>query len=304
MPSQPAVGTERHTDYSFGAAYSPDGRELAYFTETSARYPFVTIVVRNIDSGKEREILSRFIVTVGKSAWGPDGSLVFVARTNEGEPYALHRVSLESGQEVMKHSVFADQASPIHLSADGKIVYYTRRINRLEQSLMKYELDADRETELFKSTATITGLVGAPDSQVVAMSLESSANTPSVAITPAGQAIFSRSIASNTTIQVLSIGQPLPATLKTPAPRLTATAWRDGTIVATGSGAIWWVHPTGEEPQRISVATPIAIQSMSPDGKQVAYTARAAVEPIQIEVWVDPDVLGSIRPPLPATNAR
>src|SRR6185295_3284136 len=143
-------------------AYSPDGNYLAYFSQrTTAGFlnaqpdvnGFLTIVIRELASGTEKETPTPFTEVTGPS-WLPDGqSLVFAGRTNGApEPFMLHRIDPRTGAELMERTIQTADGSMTCISPDGEKIYYTRGA-ATKQRLMKYEIRARRESELFANNS-------------------------------------------------------------------------------------------------------------------------------------------------------
>ncbi len=129
----PKVVADHYVNSNFGAALSPNGEELAYYSNR----PGTVLVVRNLESGQERVFPLDFEINryyfMGPN-WLPDGgSVLVVVRKNRRGDDLLYRVDLATGsaEEVARSFGPGLKASP-----DGKAVFYMKngssRIERLD----------------------------------------------------------------------------------------------------------------------------------------------------------------------------
>jgi len=105
------------------AFYSPDGRFLAYFSNRSLRrYAKRVIVVRNVQTGEERDIITP-VRAVRNLTWAPDlRSLLFRGLDGKGRAGAYRMVAEGSGAELL----FRLPSSTANLAwmPDGRSVHY------------------------------------------------------------------------------------------------------------------------------------------------------------------------------------
>jgi Tol biopolymer transport system component len=199
------------------------------------------------------------------------------------------------------------------VSPNGKTTFYFHmNVRQAEQQIMAYDLETQRETEIFKgdvSYRTATGLVGVPRSD----------NMPvgRFAVSPDGSriafALNEKRGGTLTDPQALDSAPPvlvvMPATggpvqkVRTPETLgLITIQWSpDGkdVLVQRGSGQLFWAPVDGGEPRRIGTGTFPAISSIRPDGKEIAVVTRSAGP--GREVWMDTGLLLS-RTDSPANN--
>jgi Tol biopolymer transport system component len=298
----------------YGPAYSPDGMSLAYLDSGDAEPraleravrplssllaagpsagPISTlnlfgllnsqmnmpvrsqlnIVIRSLATGQEREIPTelRGDARFNGPVWFPDGqSLILIA---DGR---LHRIDLRTGKDLIDRRIGARQTgtSP-SVSPDGKHIYYTRGDDN-ESLLMVYEIETQREIELFKG------------------GLHPSANIP---VSPDGKMIAIRVMGPHA-LRVLSSSGGEARTLFTPTGEeaFFPISWSpDGKNVLMSRGGdstsreLWWIPVDGGNAQRIGTGTFPIFNSIHPDGKQIAIARRATSIPS--ETWVDPAIL-------------
>jgi Tol biopolymer transport system component len=286
----PARAIERLPDLSFAPAYAPDGNSLAYFTRTGFS-DFVSIVVRSLATGEEREVrtnllLSEFGTGRFRADWLRDGSLVFVGRTNEGEPFMLQRVDLHTGRSLLPHRVEALSQSSVRASPDGGTIYYSRSLRRTERAVLAYDLATGRERELFRTPASPHSVAPSPDGQYVAFTL--------------GPPPWDRARTEDSGLYLLpaSGGDVRPLQIPPGTAGLWAIRWStqgDAVLLQTSNGALWWSPVDGGAPRRVGSATMPAIEALHPDGRQIAIARRDATAPP--EVWVDFDLQTAGLPP-------
>jgi Tol biopolymer transport system component len=283
--SRPFTQTvDRFAGRNSNPVYSPDGKSFAYFSEKNPLSGHLSIVIRTLASGEERDIPTTFVgQPLGGAAWFPDGqSLIFVG-ARPGETKALHRIDLNTGKEMMRRVVKADWSSPVVVSPDGKKVYFKRHAfgQGGDQILVAYDFATERETELYKGP--LAGRVG-PQKNVLSLS-------------PDGERIAFAG-AGNADNQVLRIvptsGGEHQLVRSASADRLVPLKWSEdakNVLIQRGNGQLWWVPVDGErgDGRRIGSGNYPFIESLHPDGKQVALTQRA--EGARAATWKEPDFL-------------
>jgi len=289
--TRPEARIESFAGRNAGSAYSPDGKRFAYFSRRGATfninpwgesYGFLAIVVRTLATGEEREIPTIF-TSASSPAWMPDGrSLVFAGHTDADlyETYSLHQIDLNTGKDLINRTVSA--VLGVAVSPDGKKIYYT---DDNPQRIMVYEVESERETELFKGPLRMANwgpnLILSPDGQQIAFEAQNRPGSRTV-IMPASGGAFLRELAVENNLSV----RPME--------------WsKDGKriLVQRGIGGgradgWWWVPVDGGAPHAMGSGLSFQIESIHPDGKQVS-TTRYGSSPLneQTGAWVDPDLL-------------
>ncbi len=265
-------------------AFSPDGEFLAYFSQRGTagylnRQPSVngdlTMVIRSLVSGDESEIPTPFTEVNGPS-WLSDGkSLVFAGRSNgTPQPYTLHRIDRRTGTELLDRTIETDDGSMTCISPDGETIYYTRSAAN-KRRLMKYEIRAGRESELF-----------ANDSPGARFGDRCTVSNDSLRI---AFTVFSGEPAQ-WTLQVVPASGGASKTLQLPIVNASlvsfdALQWsadQKDVLVEWQPTAILWLVPfdggeprRADAPRRLPIASiPSPIESIHRDGKQFAGTRK------------------------------
>jgi Tol biopolymer transport system component len=110
-------------------AWSPDGQHLAFFRRTGSDSwvpGWRTIFIRNNQTGEERELSNRLILS-GWARWFPDGRSLLVSGSREGDSgIDFYRVDVKTGETslLMKRAGGAGSFWP-GLSPDGKTIFFT-----------------------------------------------------------------------------------------------------------------------------------------------------------------------------------
>lgn len=145
VSGEPRIAAEGFLNSNLGAALSPDGQHLAYF---SARPENFNLVIRTLSSGVERvfplvEGFSALFHLGGRPHWFPDGrSVLAVRRETESvgtgaaiaSIFGLYRVDIQSGKTELLHHINQAEYTNIAISPDGKSIFHTEpRVENGEQ---------------------------------------------------------------------------------------------------------------------------------------------------------------------------
>lgn len=162
-----------------GAAWSPDGKFVAFFRGVDRRA--MSLVIRALDDGTERVVPTKVYdsILAGNNGpvWTPDGRAVLLPENDYGHNVAkVRKIDIESGLDQVL--VEASDMWPVaRISVDGKTLYYTK----VEKTsgpdtqilhLMARELDGGRETDLFHTESDGVGFFSmavSPDGSQIAL---------------------------------------------------------------------------------------------------------------------------------------
>jgi len=115
---------------------SPDGRHIAYLgnEERNLGYQLTKLYVMNRDGSGARSISDHLDRTVGSPQWAPDGSGIYAAYTDQGDP-KLALFSLNGSHEVVAEELGSGQsayagAAGYSLGSDGSIAFLTNGPHR------------------------------------------------------------------------------------------------------------------------------------------------------------------------------
>lgn len=174
---------ERFVNANSGPEISPDGRQLAYYTN---RPGLGTVtVVRTLENGQERDVFAKrplAHVWGHGPMWFQDGSSVLVAIQDPQRPGStLARMRLADGTiEVLRHVGRLHGYAP---SLDGKSLYSVEQGSGEGRRLVRIDLASKRETELARDAISVAV---APDGRQVAFLAEGAGGRESyIAVVPA-----------------------------------------------------------------------------------------------------------------------
>ena len=264
----PVVVTDRYVNSTWGAALSPDGEYLAYYSNR----PETVLVIRNLKSGQERVVPTNLQIDTlyfTGPGWLPDGRSVLVtARENQRRGRFLYRVDLATGnaEEVGRNIGAGFKESP-----DGKSVFYaTKNSTRL----VRFDLDTRRET-VFRAVPPPDEHIGSP------------------AISPDGkQLAYLQAYKDKRFLTVISLtgGEPRVILRDSDVSGFNALEWtpdqRHLLFVKEeeAGNSIWRVPVAGGEAEKVGVSMNARIKApqMHPDGRSIVFTA---VEANVSQVW-------------------
>jgi Tol biopolymer transport system component/imidazolonepropionase-like amidohydrolase len=145
---QPVEGVEARRLFDDPAfqqapAFSPDGRELAYVADNHGNRE-----LRVYDFANKQ---SRTLVSLpGASwplfpSWSADGKSIVFERTDQiADPYRFIRVATQGGEPVeLAHTTGSWTGRP-HLSSDGRVLYFTARIDEVSRYANVFRLVLDQ----------------------------------------------------------------------------------------------------------------------------------------------------------------
>ena len=144
---------ERHEGSNVAAAYSPDGKYLAYIYQLGFvahnRSRQNILCIRSLETGKEREfpVNLNFITRSSSPRWSPNGRSVIVTGS-DNKDYVAYEIDIKSGEVntlVQSHSC--------EWARDGKAVVYMRPdAEAKKMHILLRDLETGTEEEIYKST--------------------------------------------------------------------------------------------------------------------------------------------------------
>ena len=138
-PSMITVG--RSAGSNFDANWSPDGRQLAYISNSEGGGRCLTIL--SVDSGRYRELHPK-LSFFNRARWSPDGHSFLVQGTDLKGRSGLFRADSESGDVEMLPT---ESAANPEWSHDGKKIYVTRTVQG-QSAVFERELESGKERRL------------------------------------------------------------------------------------------------------------------------------------------------------------
>ncbi|MCK4785227.1 MAG: PD40 domain-containing protein, partial [Desulfobacteraceae bacterium] len=162
----PKKAIQRYEGSILAAAYSPDGKYLAYIYSHSRGK---TLCIRSLETGQEQEFPFKpdSIRRFSSLRWSPDGRSILVSANDEKDNAVIYGVNVQTGQ--VKPIV------PSHTgewSGDGKAIFYVRndRNSKISKILFR-DIETGRENVFYRSPSDefIFNIALSPDGQSLAL---------------------------------------------------------------------------------------------------------------------------------------
>ncbi len=309
MVSPPTPATQRFVGLNRSAAWSPDGKYLAYVSKPGPTpFPYA-ILIRSLVTGEEREVplkLNWLFPSRGLH-WSPDGRSLLVTGVDERSRWAFFKIDKDTGNQT---AVLWTQPGSYPFwatwSSDGKSLIHAEEAD--DKSIRVRELETGQEKVIVANNPYSgylkEGALSPDGRQLAFIRSDSKAHSDLLEVVPT---------AGGEPRELLRLGEGKEF-------EFPALAWtRDGSQLlfsksvaasgekqsgvfrVSGSGRVlrtelWRIQASGGEPQRLDLAMDGLLQDLNihPDGKQFAFSAGED----KAEVWV----LGNFLPPLKAAK--
>ena len=170
LSGEPEIAVEGFLNSNVGAALSPDGQRLAYY---SLRPESLNLVIRTVGSGEERAFplgrgFGALLNRGGRPHWFPDGrSVLAISRETETAGFGLYRIDTQNGKSELLHRVNQPEATNVALSPDGKSIYHTEPRAEMGQSLVRFDLESRADTDV-KPPRRVFSMAVSPDGKWLA----------------------------------------------------------------------------------------------------------------------------------------
>lgn len=258
---------ERPIGDNLSAAWSPDGKYLAYVAANS-------IHIRSEETGEEREIFPH--PGFYDIQWFPDGSSIKIYGENAEGKRALFRIDIETG--AVEPLLMQTPEAPLHracLGSDGKTIYYSLRSSEKLTSIRAYNLQSKQEKEIWRGERNVGRIVPSPDGQWLALSIgqELEAPAPSLAI-----------MSSNGGEIIELLRTSFSEFVWAPdSKHLLFAKFVAGSGWGNSREELWIVPASGGTPKSLSLKSRMMwLLTIHPDGKRIAYTSDNS----KAELWV------------------
>jgi Tol biopolymer transport system component len=277
VASAPRLATEHFSGSTRQAAWSPDGRRLAYLVDRGDRRPAETRVrIRDMETGAERT-LADVNGSVGSLSWSPDGTSVAMTVKSARSPSVCQIVDVDSGK-IVREITTTQNGQEIWFfiwPPGGSVVYYVTGGGSRNTLLLRRDLRAGDETPIY------TGTPGVPHD---------------FAVSPDGEHV---AVVQGRRIMLIAAtgGEPRQLVAEAPGFRASQTlAWSpDGRYVYFGrrlevEGAVrlYRVAVTGGAPEDLNLEIGEELRFRT-DGRQLAFTRSKG--DARGEIWVMENVL-------------
>ena len=289
--SEPAIAVERFTNANTMPVFSPDGRQLAYYSRRGAAAGSArqALMIHTLATRQDREVPVSIQPNDGLS-WFPDGRALLVTVRDPGRPgYEFHRVEIATGVSrllVRPNAVRAGLGVTVRrpvVTPDGRAIIFGDHPEGVVPKgagsivLRRYDLQSRRLTDVVRTPT--------PQDDIT-----------SFAISPDGSEIAFLRFDPTKRDSVLEVsrmdGRPARELFRernTGATRFSGLAWtRDRryilmarSVEGRADGSLWRVPVGGgaAEPTGITMPGPIRFPSVSPDGSRVAFAVAGHAEP-------------------------
>lgn len=259
---------ERRVGGNVSAAWSPDGKYLAYIAAKS-------IHIRSEKTSKETEISPQ--PGFYDIQWFPDGSSLKVYGEDTEGKRGLFRVDIETG--AVDKLLMQTPEAPLHrvcLGPKGKNIYYSSyQDSENLSSVFAFEIQSRQKKEIWRGEGEVGRPVPSPDGQWLAMEFHQKGGAGSrLAVMHA----------TGGEIKELAESSSLGEYVWTPdSKQLLFAKFVAGSGWGTSRQELWIVPASGEAPKSLSLESRMMwLLTIHPDGQRIAYTSDKS----KAEIWV------------------
>ncbi|MBN2266191.1 MAG: PD40 domain-containing protein [Candidatus Aminicenantes bacterium] len=255
------------------AAWSPDGKFLAYITSGPGRDPVIR--VRSEETGREREISPQ--PGFYGVEWFPDGSSLKVYGEDKEGDRGLCRVDTRDGavETLLKQTPEA----PLHracLGPEGKtIVYSSYQESEDLSSIIAYEIHSKRKREIWRGKGKVGLPKSSPDGQWLALEIpQGNGSERKLAVMPATGGEMRELAVSN------SGGDFVWAP---DSQQILFAKLIPGSGYGNSRQGLWVVRLDGGPPRSLNLESRLMwLLTIHPEGDQIAYSTHKS----GAEIWV------------------
>jgi Tol biopolymer transport system component len=283
----PAPVAQRFMGSNRTPVFSPDGRSLAYLSKRTpipaAKGP-VTIVIRSLEDGAEREFKLNDISRGALTSWSSTGRWILLSAWNRKGGQGLYRVDATSGAvtPIVRSEPGEFRFDP-EWSPDNKSIYFIHTQTELKlQNLAVRDFESGRETDLVRAQrpSFIRHFALSPDGRQLAFTWEADGQKKGcLKVIPAtggeGRELFC-------TDKALIFYRTLRWT---PDGRYILFGQKENSedLAHHQTVELWRISAEGGEPVKLGLGMDLLqFLAVHPDGRRIAFTAGQYAA----EVWV------------------
>ena len=271
-------------------AWSPDGKSIAFKRHhPGGAATDYDLVIRSLESGEEKTPLAGLGLTGGGAPiWFHDSASVMTGVRRNGQPLALYRINVKTGEIVQPKQPPGANA----LSADDRTLYIGRRASGATPAqVAAFDLNTGQERVVVPSISDAPILLGpalalSPDGRTLAIGwlnggegTEAKLHIARVSVDGSGfREVFARPVFGGGIVAWDRDGRSILFNQEQPE---GASHWGVMRVPAEGSAQASLVMSTA----------PIQGFDVSPDGSRIAYSANDRV----VELWALDNVLPALK---------
>ena len=287
----PAKVTQRFEGSNTAPEWSWDGKRLAWLSQREGTF---TVVIRDLESGEEREVgvSTRMTRIMGGIRWSPDGASFLVPGMAKPQKswQGIFSIDAETGE--VTQIAQADPNGPLRSpvwSPDGKTVYFERRLATGGGAAVALDLLSGEERVV--QPGNVGNMALSPDGTQLAFTSDSYSGdqTHVLRVVPT---------AGGEVREIFRSKESEPFHLQTPL------AWTpDGRHLLVGTGSLpdargdaklqlWRISVEGGTPENLGLEMPhLAHLRVHPDGKRIAFEAGVR----KPEIWLIENFLPKLK---------
>jgi Tol biopolymer transport system component len=272
-----AAVTRPYTGNNFSADWSPDGRQLAYFSRRGlSQQPGAMIIcIRSSETGKERELVTR-LAYIGGLRWSPNGRTMVIWGTDDRGKKGIFEFDVLNGAIAPIVATGEDFRDPVW-SLDGHSLYY--HSNRV----VARNRDTGQERELVAGPLGINYMAMSRDGSKLALLVEHHEKR--------SMGIYVVPTTGGEAREILTLPEGLSGLVLEWEP-----SGRNLIFARAKNTELWRVSAEGGHPEKLDIgvnnAAWIRTFRFHPDGRHVAFTSGTGGK---AEVWTLENFLPTVR---------
>ena len=274
----PAQAAQRFVGANKWPEWSPDGRQLAYVSQTTSGTHGSgpqTLAIESLDSGTRRELMPK-LTFFSRLRWAPDGGSLLTNARDDQNRGGLFRIDVQSGDAVM---LVRSQGLPRQSAwfRDGKAILYWDVGSGPDAPIIKRDLESGAEQPVHRGG----DFALSPDNRWLIVTQEATQQKPSVLrLVPLGGGVARDLIEGGT------------------GSFTWAPDSRHGLCIRSREGRpteLWRFSIDGSPPRRLLVLDGMSEVRINPDGRRIAFSVGKGIA----ELWVMENFL-----PTPTTRTH